>query len=198
MGKRLSLSCNERRKILNNLKHILLDFDHCLAEYRCDGMALDSNIIKKYSLMMDNRFKQMTFEQTSRDGNFWHPSEINAIIRYIVSYYKPNKKVLELIKSFQMIYPNIKISFASDSPINTIVQFLDLYDIDLKIEHYFTWETLNWKRKKDPDFYIQIRRSLDINFNEMILIDDSYRNLGIFENLGGQIFNVPATDNFTI
>ena len=180
------------------IKHILLDFDHCLAKYRCDGKELDKDMIDAYSILMDNRFKKITFEETIRDGGFY-TRNINTILRYVVSYYRPNKKVLDIIKSFQTIYSDIKISIASDSPINTIVQFLDLYDIDIKIEHYFTWETLNWKKKNEQDFYIQIKRSLNIdNYNEIILIEDSIKNISLFEILGGQTLYIESTENYKI
>ena len=182
------------------IKHILLDFDHCLAKYRCDGKVLSQDILKIYSLLMNNRFSKITFEQTNKEDN-GTLTELNVVLRYIVSYYRPNEKVLDVIKSFRTIWKHdIKLSIASDSPINMISQFIDLYDLEeeLPISHYFTWETMEWRKKNDADFYFQIRNILNIKFDEMILIDDSSENIELFKTLGGQILFIPSTENYRI
>ena len=182
------------------IKHILLDFDHCLATYRCDGWSLNKKVIEDYTYLMNNRAKQIDFKTTYEKNNSL--MDLDVMLRYIVSYFRPNQHVLNILKAFKTIWMHdIKISIASDSPYETIEQFMDVYNIideNINIENYFIPETLNWKRKNETEFYRQIQNKLKLKFDEMILIDDSSSNIELFKELGGQILFIPSFEKNVI
>ena len=184
------------------ITHILLDFDHCLAQYKCDNNRLDQDMVKKFTYIMNKRGEKINLN-TSRSELKMTWNEVIILLRYIVSYYRPNRDIINLVKTWKTAYPDAKVVIVTNTMEEVVNEFLDIYDdirrYEFSLHIIFTPEKLNWHTKNKKEFYDSVKYNLQgAEFPNMLLIDDDISNIQMFKSLGGQTILKPSQEQFRI